>query len=225
METKKMKNVSIVKNVYNFAAMDLKKKEIITQASQIYLKYGIKSVTMDEMARLLGISKKTLYSFVADKNELVEQCLLAAHEDEMIRVDEITRQNENAIDELLAVGRSVAKELRKMHPSIFFDLAKYHPNALKLMNNHKRDFIRGCVVNNLQRGIRQGLYRSNIHVEIVATIYLATIDHIILGDLFPGSDLSVERVYTEFFRYHIKGIASLTGLEYLNELIKNDENF
>jgi AcrR family transcriptional regulator len=204
--------------------MDDKKREILTQATAIYLKYGIKSVTMDEMARQLGISKKTLYSYVADKNELVEQCVLLEHEDEVCRIGEISKTHENAIDEILAISNSVAAELKKIHPSIFFDLAKYHPNALKIMNTHKRDFVRGCVIDNLQRGIKQGLYRSDINVEVVSTIYLATIDNIMLGDIFPESHDKLDLIYKEFFNYHLRGIANQNGLEYLNELIKQNEN-
>lgn len=180
---------------------------------------------MDEMARQLSISKKTLYTYVADKNELVELCVTMAHADEIDQIGKISQEFTNAIDEILAISRFVAGTLKKIHPSIFFDLAKYHPNSLRIMNNHKRDFVRGCVIDNLQRGIKQGLYRSNLNVEVVATIYQATMDHIILGDLFPESQNSLDEIYKEYFRYHIKGIASASGLEYLNELIKNDENF
>lgn len=208
-----------------FAAMDEKKKEIIAQATAVYLKYGIKSVTMDEMARQLGISKKTLYSFVADKNELVEQCVLMSHADEVCRIADISTRYTNAIDEILEISRSVAGELKRIHPSIFFDLAKYHPNALKLMNTHKHDYVRGCVMNNLRKGIEQGLYRANLNVEILSTIYLATIDHIMLGEIFDERETSLDLIYKEYFRYHIKGIASARGIEYLNELIQNDENF
>ena len=189
------------------------------------MKYGIKSVTMDEMARQLGISKKTLYTFVADKNELVEACVSMAHEGEICQIGLINEESKNAIDEMLRISRFVAGELKKIHPSIFFDLAKYHPGALEIMKSHKQEFVKGCVLDNLQRGIEQGLYRSNLNVEVLSTIYLATIDHIILGDIFHDSKVSMESIYAEFFRYHIKGIASTKGLKYLNELIKNDENF
>lgn len=215
----------ILKMCFIFAAMNQKKREIIVQATAIYMKYGIKSVTMDEMARQLGISKKTLYTFVADKNELVENCVLLAHEGEICQIGVINENNKNAIDELLEISRFVAGELKKIHPSIFFDLAKYHPGALKIMTTHKQEFVRGCVVNNLQKGMEQGLYRSNLNVEVLSTIYQATMDHIILGDIFPESSLNMEIIYKEFFRYHINGIASAKGLKYLNELIKNDDNF
>lgn len=205
--------------------MDEKKREIIEKATAIYLKYGIKSMTMDEMAKQLGISKKTLYSFVSDKNELVELCVLSQHEGEVCRMAEVSQQNENAIDEMLGISKSVTDTLKKIHPSIFFDLAKYHPNALRMMNEQKRSFIRGCVMDNLQRGIKQGLYRDNLNTEVISTIYLATLDHIMLGDLFPESLNTIDNIYREFFRYHVRGIASRNGIEYLNELIKNDENF
>ncbi|MBK7128503.1 MAG: TetR/AcrR family transcriptional regulator [Crocinitomicaceae bacterium] len=205
--------------------MEEKKREIIEKATAIYLKYGIKSMTMDEMAKQLGISKKTLYSFVSDKNELVELCVLSQHEGEVCRMAEVSRQNENAIDEMLGISKSVTDTLKKIHPSIFFDLAKYHPNALRMMNEQKRNFIRGCVMDNLERGIKQGLYRNNLNTEVISTIYLATLDHIMLGDLFPESLNSIDNIYREFFRYHVRGIASSNGIEYLNELIKNDENF
>lgn len=205
--------------------MNDKKQELIEQAKAIYLKFGIKSVTMDEMARQLGVSKKTLYSFVKDKNELVELCVLSEHEGEICRIGEINQTFENAIDEILAISKYVAGTLKKLHPSIFFDLAKYHPNALKIINNHKREFVRGCVIDNLQKGIEQGYYRSNIKIEILSTLYLALMDHIMLGDIFPDTEISLDAIYEEFFRYHLKGIASQKGLEYLNQLTHNNENF
>jgi TetR/AcrR family transcriptional regulator, cholesterol catabolism regulator len=205
--------------------MEDKKRELISQAAAIYMKYGIKSVTMDEMARLLGISKKTLYQFVADKNELVEQCLIFAHEEDIAEICQIRENCENAIDEMLQVSRFVAGRLKRVPPSVFFDLAKYHPGAMRIMTKHKQEFVKGCVADNLERGMKQDLYRSNLNVEVLSRIYIATIDHIILGDLFPEATMSMESIYREFFRYHIKGIASAKGLKYLNDLIKNDENF
>src|SRR5687768_11570904 len=113
-ETKNLKNVSKYKNVFTFAAMEDKKRELITQAAGIYMKYGIKSVTMDEMARLLGVSKKTLYQYVVDKNDLVEQCLVLAHEEDIAQICKIRENCENAIDEMLRISRFVAGQLKRV---------------------------------------------------------------------------------------------------------------
>ena len=201
--------------------MDEKKLEIIGNALQVYMKYGIKSVTMDEMARQLGVSKKTLYQYVSDKNDLVEQCIQCAHHMDMEMIKIIIAENENAIDEVLAISKQVSEELKKVHPSIFFDLAKYHPNALKMMECHKDEFIKDTVKDNMRKGMKQGLYRSNLNVEVVSNLYLSTLDHILAGDFSSYKEMTTEEVYQEVFRYHIRGIASDEGIKYLIEKLNN----
>ncbi|MCG8575172.1 MAG: TetR/AcrR family transcriptional regulator [Flavobacteriales bacterium] len=219
-----MKNVSVEQNVLNFAPMDEKKKEIIHKALEVYMRFGIKSVTMDEMARQLGISKKTLYLHVKDKNDLVEQCIIYAHEGEVCAIAEINSKQLDAIEEILEVSRYVIQQLKAIHPSIFFDLSRYHPKALGLMHKHKFDVVYGCVKDNLEKGLKQKLYRENLNVEIMARIYLTSIDNMMVEDQVLSSKYRMDEVYSEFFRYHIRGIASKKGLKRLTELIENDEN-
>ena len=132
--------------------MEQKKVEIIKSALNVYMKYGIKSVTMDEMSSQLGVSKKTLYLHVKDKNELVEQCLSLILNSNECEMEKIFEKKLNAIEELLEVGRFIIKTLGTIHPSIFFDLAKFHPNVLKLINDHKEDMMCLSIENNLING-------------------------------------------------------------------------
>jgi AcrR family transcriptional regulator len=179
---------------------------------------------MDEMARQLGVSKKTLYLHVKDKNELVEACLEHVQECDLIEIKEIFDKKLNAVEELLEIGRHILKQLSSIHPSIFFDLSKYHPNSLKLMHDHKYNHVRGFIMDNLNKGVKEGLYRSNLTPEIISRIHMATMDLVMTGDVVPEKDYKKDEVYSEFFRYHIRGLASKKGLEYLEELIKKDEN-
>jgi AcrR family transcriptional regulator len=204
--------------------MEEKKMEIIKSALEVYMKFGIKSVTMDEMARQLGVSKKTLYLHVKDKNELVEQCLLLDHDCAIEGMDDIFARNLNAIEELLEVGRYMVRTLGAIHPSIFFDLGKYHPSALKTTQKHKYDAMRQRIVDNLNKGMAEGVYRDNLTPDIMSRLHMGTIDMIMSGEAVPASEFRVDEVYSEFFRYHIRGIASKKGLECLKELIHNDEN-
>ena len=224
METKKTKNVSNKKIVYTFDLMEEKKREIIANAIEVYMKYGIKSVTMDEMARQLGISKKTLYLYVKDKNDLVCQAMKFAQTAEICMIEEIAKTYENAIDEMLATSRFIISRFNQIHPSIFFDLLKYHPDAMKIMNDHMNVFVHDCVSQNLNKGIKQGLYRKNLNIEFIATLYLAIINSVMNGDVFDETKFPMADVYREFFKYHLRGIANDNGLEYLIELKKNDEN-
>lgn len=202
--------------------MDQKKRELILQASETYMRYGIKSMTMDEMARQLGVSKKTLYQFVKDKNDLVEQCMLLQHEEEHKMIMEVVNTTENAIEQMLKISRIIIETLRNIHPSIFFDLSKYHPSAMKMMDGHKEKFICGCIIENLVLGVKQGLYRENLNPEVISAIYVGMID-LMMQDRINSSSLRPDEIYSELFRYHIRGIASDQGLEYLVELIKNDD--
>jgi AcrR family transcriptional regulator len=187
------------------------------------MKYGIKSVTMDEMARQVGVSKKTIYQYVTDKNDLVEQCIQSAQMMDMEIIKSLISQNDNAIDEVLAISKYVGEELNKIHPSIFFDLDKYHPSAMNMMKCHKDEFLRDTVRENLVKGIEQGLYRDNMNVDIISALYLTTMDHVLAGDLFDSSKISPDQVYSDVFRYHIRGIASEKGIVYLTKKLKNNQ--
>jgi len=131
---------------------------------------------------------------------------------------------DNAIDELLETGKFIITILKKIHPSIFFDLAKYHPNAMKMMKCNQDEFVSECVESNLSIGIKQGLYRKNINTEVISKVYMAAMDHVLKGNSYEDSKMRPETVYSEFFRYHIRGIASEKGLKYLQGLIKNNDS-
>jgi AcrR family transcriptional regulator len=200
--------------------MEQKRSEFLTQVISVYMKFGIKSVTMDELARQLGMSKKTIYTFAKDKNDLVEQCMSLAHQGEEHIIEQVCANYDNAIDELLAIGETVSERLRSIHPSIFFDLQRYHPKAYAMFNKHKETVVKGCILNNLENGKKQGLYRDNLNVEIIAKMYLAFIDVLFGGEVFPFNDYQYNDVYSEYFRYHIRGISSLKGRDYLLKIIK-----
>ncbi|UKN01949.1 TetR/AcrR family transcriptional regulator [Paracrocinitomix mangrovi] len=202
--------------------MEAKKNEILMKASEVYMRFGIKSVTMDDMARQLGVSKKTLYQFVKDKNDLVEQCVKLQHTEEHSMMDEIVRSTDNAIEQILKMSRLIIGILNEIHPSIFFDLEKYHPSAMQMMQCHKDEFVGGKIEGNLKLGIEQGLYRENINPKVIAAIYVSMIDFVLGGESMKDVQLKRDEVYSEMFRYHIRGIASEKGLKVLKELIEKD---
>lgn len=198
-------------------------QHIIQQVIGLFLRYGIKSLTMDDIARHLGISKKTLYKYVADKNDLVnrvvtEQCRL-----EQETISEICHRGLNAIDESFEISRTVAELLGQMHPSVHFDLEKYHSEVWRSTFKLREDFVFNCVLENLKKGIKEGLYRDSINAEVIARLYNAKMDVLFDGELFPATQFNFKEVYLEFFRYHIRGIASQSGLEYLIEKVKREK--
>ncbi len=204
--------------------MDEKQIEIISKASDIFMKYGIKSVTMDDLARELSISKKTIYKYFEDKKELVRSIVATKIELDKASCNIIINQCENAIDELIQISKSIKENFGNIHSSVFFDLQKYHQDAWRMMQQHKQEFVHQQIMDNMNRGMGEGLYRSNIKTDVIAFVYVNTIDTIFEKISSSNLDHAVSEIFVEIIRFLIRGIASETGLEYLKSRIKLEEN-
>jgi AcrR family transcriptional regulator len=197
------------------------KQNLIIKIAEVIMTYGVRSVNMDDIARHLSISKKTLYKHFKDKSEIINE-IIALHmrmEDKMICT--IINNSQNAIDEMIQISQSVNETLKKMHPSIIFDLQKYYPESYQMFEKQKNE-ISSCIISNLKRGIDEGLYRSNLNSEIISTLYLEAIENIWDPEKFPPTKYSFAQIHTELIRYHIRGIASSKGIEYLQIRIKKE---
>ena len=203
--------------------MDEKKIEIIEKATAVFLKYGIKSVTMDDMARELVMSKKTLYQYFEDKNDLVEQIILVKTEFDRSQCECAKVESENAIDELFKISSFVSKMMSNIHPSVFFDLKKFHPGAWKILNDHKWKFVKQSILENIQRGKREKIYREELNDDVIATIYVASTDLISDGDVFTNSELSSAKLFIENMTFKIHGMANDKGLIFLNKILENEK--
>ena len=201
--------------------MDEKAQKILEQTTMLFMQYGIKSLTMDDIARHLGISKKTLYQSFSDKAELVLKGILAHMNQEQDALEKINEQCENAIDEMFMISQHVSQHIQRMHPSILFDLEKYYPQAFKEFQNYQFKYIMGCISRNIEAGISQGLYRKNINIPVVAGLYVGRMDILFDQTLFPSSKYSLKDVYFEAIRYHIRGIASEKGIAYLKDKFRS----
>lgn len=204
--------------------MDVKKAEIIDKATGIFLKYGIKSVTMDDMARELGMSKKTLYAYFSDKNDLVVHILARKTTMDQSQCVIITGESENAIDEMFRINHFVSGMIKHVHPSVFYDLKKFHPEAMAIFHEHKWKFVKGTIMANIARGKQEGLYRSELPDEIIATIYVGATDLISDGEAFAGVDKTSDQVFYEIIKFQLHGLVSEKGLAYLQERINKKQD-
>ncbi len=201
-----------------------KEIELLMTSLELFMKYGIKSLTMDDIARNLGISKKTLYQFVSDKKDLVKKGMRLMVEGERAMMCCVIEDSGTAIDELIGITRCVSSKLGEIHPSVIFDLQKYHPQAWKIMEDHKKNFIYEVMLENLKRGIKEGYYRGNINPLIIANIYMGMVDNMLNPENPISKTTSIDRLHIEIIRYHIKGIANEKGISLLKKTLKKEEN-
>ena len=199
---------------------DEKLKVLLEKISHLYIKYGIKSVSMDDIARELGISKKTLYLYFKDKNDLVFQVVAYHIKNQNDYFCLIAEQKLNAIDVLLDVSKRVIMFMETFNSSIRYDLQKYHPEVLKIFTEHRRDHILKNIKNNILKGIEEGIYRNDLIPDVIANLYVTRIDLMFNNDALPENQFTFSMIFDEMFKYHIRGIASKKGIEYYESKIK-----
>ncbi len=210
------------KNATITSPMDVKKKDIHEQAHRLFMRFGIKSMTMDDVATQLRVSKKTLYEHFTDKNDLVEQVVGGVCKHHRTTIDGICAKGLNAIDENHEIITFIVGQIGGVHPSVQFDLQKYHPKAWGLLEHQEQTDIHRCVTSNLKKGIKESLYREDLDVEVIARIYISRIDATWDGRVFPTEQFNIKDVLWKHFEYHIRGIASRKGLEYLEKKVKKE---
>ena len=197
--------------------MSYPEKYFFQKAGELYRKYGVKSVTMDDVSRELGISKKTLYTHVKDKKELIERVLDFEFHENMESFSIILHKGGNAIEELFAV-HSFMKTLLKYHsPAFDYDLKKYYPDIFLTLVSRKREAMYRSVLDNINRGKKEGFYRKELKGELISKLYVVRMENAQEGNVLSLDDFLLPEVFHEYFIYHIRGIANKKGVEFLEQ--------
>jgi AcrR family transcriptional regulator len=188
-------------------------EKILQGAEELFMRYGVKSITMDEIAKHLGISKKTIYQFFPDKDEIVFLMCKKGIEEDVCCMKEIQMKSSSAIEEMLRISEFLRKELVSMHPSLLFDLHKYHRRAWNVYMAHKESVMEKSVSSNLQRGIEEGCYRPEINVLILAKLRLETIQIAFDPTVFPPEEYNFGEIHAQFIEHFVRGLLTPKGLE------------
>jgi AcrR family transcriptional regulator len=195
-----------------------KKLKIMEKASEVFARFGIRCLTMDDLARELQISKKTIYTYFRDKDDLINQTLQLKFDQDILHHHQVKADSQNAIEELFHISRDFSNTMANIHPAVFTDLQKYHSVAFARMEKHKWEFVVSIMQDNLERGLAEGLYRPQMDVEIIARSYVAATDTMYNGHTFPPDQYRHDDVFFELLHLQVHGIASEKGRIYLEEM-------
>lgn len=188
------------------------------------MRYGIKSVSMDDISRHLGMSKKTLYKFVENKGDLIGKVIQQHLEDEKSEIDSICKESKDAIHEMLTIARHVSKVLRQTNPSTVYDLQKYYSEAWAKYESLHQEHVYEVIKKNVEKGIEAGIYRNNMNPDIIAKLYVGKSFILVDERVFPVTEYNREKLFLEFITHHIHGLASPEGLELLaKHLIEKED--
>lgn len=191
--------------------MDKVDDYILDEAEKLFMKFGMRSVTMDDIAKHLGISKKTIYANFKDKNELVLNMISNMLSKDECCMLECKANAEDAIDEIFLLMDFMKEMLSSINPVVFYDLEKYHNEAYKLMMNFHETRIYNSVKAGLERGVKEKVFRDDINIDILATSRVAQVNWIFQSELVRSGKYSLYQVIQELTTHFLFGISTLSG--------------
>lgn len=185
------------------------------------MKYGIKSITMDDVAKELSISKKTLYLYVKDKNDLVQKTITLHLGIVYAICDGIMKEKENAISQIINVAEMMISLHKDVNPALIYDLKKYHPDSYAIFKEHREQMMVKQVIENLKLGIDQNLFRSDIDLELTAGFYMGLIDQCLNPEIEILTKTSFQVKYQYLIVYHLNAISTEEGKKLITPYNKN----
>ena len=193
------------------------KDHILKSAEELFFRYGVKSVTMDDIASHLGMSKKTIYQFFKDKDELLSDFAKSFVGRNVGAFEQACGSAENAVDEIFCVMKHLRSMIQQMNPKLFFELQKYYPKAWQQFRDFREKHVAEMIQKNLGKGITEGLYRSEINIIILAKLRLEEIEMAINPNIFPMDKFDITQVQLTLFEHFLYGICTLKGHKLINK--------
>lgn len=200
------------------------KEKILDTATDMFLGLGFKSVTMDDIANEMAISKKTIYAHFDTKTKLVQAVTNHLFEKIDQGIKNIRAQRMNPIEEIYEIKSFSMKYLKDEKTSPQYQLQKYYPKIYQSISSRQYELVQCCVIENLERGITTGHYRSDIPISFISRIHFTGMMGLKDKDLFPADEYSNSRLMEYFVEYHIRAISTPKGLETLQEFLTKRKN-
>ncbi|KEO74748.1 TetR/AcrR family transcriptional regulator [Anditalea andensis] len=199
------------------------KKKIIEVATEQFMRYGIRSVTMDDIARQAGISKKTIYQEFSDKNQLVLETFSTALQEDKCMIEQFPQVKDGVIEHLIGMSDYMRKRFADMNPMAMNEIQRYYPEAWQVFEEFKQNHVFQEIVSLLEKGISEGIFRSEIDPQIIAMMRLEQMMTNLDPVKYPASKYNMADLQIEIFEHFLFGIFSEKGREaYLKQ--KTDQN-
>lgn len=207
----------------NFAFLKfmVEKSKILEHSAKLFLKYGIKTITMDDIANDLGISKRTLYDNFESKESIIGQIVNFHIENEKKAFEEILNSSKNAIDMMIKLSYFIFHMYNKLHPSVMTDLKKSYSGIWKCIEGFHSESIREIIEINLLQGIKEHVYRPEIDPVVLSLLYVKQLQLFSDEENIHLEKKSKSEVIQQFFEYNMYGIMSAKGIEYYSGIEEN----
>jgi AcrR family transcriptional regulator len=201
------------------------KERILAEAERLFWKYGVRSVTMEDIAKQLGISKKTIYQHFSDKEQILYQVIgekMGKNQSEMACM---TIDGSNPVEEMLQVLVMMQQHADHANPNLLMDIKRYYPQAFTLFKQYKEEFVLQSILENIQKGIAQGLYRDDINPTILARLRVEQIELAFNSDLFPSDKYTMHDIQHELIHHFVRGMLTERGFVVYNQFVNSRNEY
>ncbi|MGB3619243.1 MAG: TetR/AcrR family transcriptional regulator [Catalinimonas sp.] len=192
---------------------DETRERIKAEAERCFLRYGIRAVSMDDLARELSISKRTIYQHFKDKDELILETFLAHRDRDVACLTRFRSQATDAVEEMILISTHLRRMFQEMNPMVLYDLKKYHPRVWDTFDEHRETCLLMSLEANLRRGVSEGVYRDDVDPEILSRLRIEQVQMAFDGRLFPTDRFAFAEVQMQFLTHFIHGLVTPRGRE------------
>ncbi len=203
--------------------MEMKEK-IAVRASELMMQFGIRTVTMDDISKDLGISKKTIYQYFKDKKELVNTITSIHLNIEKERFEGTAEESENSVRELIMVSQCLRESMKDMKMSLMNELQKFYPEAWKMYEDFKKGVMLESIIRVIERGQKEGLFRKDVDPYVIAVMRIEQVQTFIMKNLFPKDKYTLYDVQMQLFDHFIHGLFTIDGHQLFNEYTTSNIN-
>lgn len=193
------------------------RERILVKSTELFMRLGIRSVSMDDIAAHLGMSKKTIYQYFSDKDELVDAVMEADIQDMQCQCDSVLKASHDAVEEIFLTMDMIQEQFRNLNPIVLHDLHKFHHRASQKLAAHKNQYLLDIISNNLTRGKAEGLYRPEIDVDILSRYRLESVMVPFNMDLYPPAKYSLSDVSLQIIEHFLFGLATPEGYQLIRK--------
>lgn len=187
------------------------KEKLLKGAEDLFMKYGVRSVSMDDIARHLGISKKTIYQHFADKDEVVVSVAKSHMARQREQFEGIAKEAKNAVEEMVKISFCLKENMKNINPSLLFDMQKYHQRAWNEWLAFKHKFVRENIIRSMKQGIEEGYFRGEVNMNVLATMRLEQVQMAFDDTIFPRDKYNLAEVQAQLFDHFIYGLFTDKG--------------
>jgi AcrR family transcriptional regulator len=193
------------------------KERILHAAFELFFRYGIKSVTMDDIAKHLSMSKKTIYQYFRDKDEVVHTLMERSLQKDQDDFQQISQNAPNVVEEVFVMMKKMNEIFSTINPNIFYDLRKYHPKTWELFHKFRNEFVVKMVEATLEKGKKDGYVRTDINSNLLAKLRGEEIELGFNPLIFPPDKFKILEVQISLVEHFLYGICTLKGHKLINK--------